>query len=91
MGAVQEINAILGAMRRNPALVAQIVTEIDTLVSDIALSEGGGSEIVNGSGNGQQFGVKVTMSKRERLAFLQLVMEHYDRNLLASNTARMRF
>ncbi len=55
------------------------------------LSATGGREMVNGSGNGMAFTAQVTMSKRERLAILQSVIEFYDAGTSPSSWARTGF
>jgi hypothetical protein len=87
----QEINAMLGAIRRNPSLVRQIQDEIDSLIADVMLSESGGTEFVNGSGNGMAFTAQITLSKRERLGLLQKVIEHYNAGVTAGSYAKTRF
>lgn len=86
-----EINAMLGAIRRNPALVASIRTEIDTLVSEVMLSTTGGREMINGSGNGMAYTAQITMSKRERLAILQKVLDYYNSGTGPSSWAKTNF
>lgn len=87
----REIRAVLQAIRTNPALVAQLRTERDTLVSDVMLSATGGREMVNGSGNGMAYTAQVTMSKRERLSVLQAVLDFYDAGISPSSWARTAF
>jgi hypothetical protein len=87
----QEINAMLGAIRRNPSLVRQIQDEIDALIADVMLSESGGTEFVNGSGNGMAFTAQITLSKRERLGLLQKVLDHHAAGVTAGSYAKTRF
>lgn len=91
MSKAQEIRAALQAIRANPALLASIRAERDTLVSDVMLSPNGGREMVNGSGNGMAFTAQVTMSKRDRLAMLQSIIEFYDAGTSPSSWAKTGF
>ena len=91
MASAREIRAILGALRRNPALLSTLRTELDALVASTHLTSTGGREMVNGSGNGMAYTAQITMTQRERMANLQAVLEHYERGTTPSAWSQTRF
>jgi len=90
-GERQIINAALQAIRDNPAVLASIRAEISTLTTEVLLSATGGREMVNGSGNGMAYTAQVTLSKRDRLALLQRVVDYYDAGTKPASWGRTNF
>jgi hypothetical protein len=85
------IKAFIAANTADPSLEATLTTERNELALELLNNPEASTEIVSGSGNGASFTGQVSMTKTERLDFLQWVLDALDSGQVPANTTYARF
>lgn len=80
------LKAYIAAAAADGTLEATLTTERNALAAELLTNDEAGTEIVSGSGNGTSFTGQISMTKAERLEFLQLVLEAIDSGQVPANT-----
>jgi len=79
--------AIIQAHALDNTLLATFTTERNELVMELATNPEASRELTSGSGNGTSFTASVSMTKGQRLEFLQLAIDAINRGYATPNSA----
>jgi hypothetical protein len=85
------IKAFIAANAIDGTLETTLTTERNELALELLNNPEAATEIVSGSGNGVSFAGQVSMTKTERLDFLQWVLEALASGQVPANTTYARF
>jgi hypothetical protein len=77
--------AIIQAYQADNTLLTAFQTERNSLVLELASNPESAKEITSGSGNGTSFTANVSMTKGQRLSFLQIAIDAIQRGYPTPN------
>lgn len=86
-----QYQAFIDVAQDDTQLLEDIKAERATLVRELATDPEVGKEVINGSGNGTSFAASITMTKHERLEFLQTIIQTIDSGIPPQSSSIARF
>jgi len=89
---IHQIRAIVRASQSDGGAIQQKLTdERDALVTELIENPEAGKEIISGSGNGVSMNASITITKTDRLAWLDRCLYYVENGVWPSSTSYARF